>query len=114
MSSESASTEQPSIPVLETKNAYVKAMNAEGLTIIEGTAAWCPQCKAIAPEVAKMAAEFPKAKFYTFDVEENPDVAQELGVSVMPTFTIFKDGDLMESVSGAKAKALREAVEKNL
>jgi thioredoxin 1 len=32
----------------------------------------------------------------------------------MPTFTIFKDGDIMEGISGARAKALREAIEKNL
>jgi len=88
-------------------------MNADGLTIIEGVASWCPQCKAIAPEVEKMAHEFPNAHFYTFDVDEQPDIAHELGISVMPTFTIFKDGDIQEGVSGAKVKALREAVEKN-
>jgi thioredoxin 1 len=111
MSSETNST---TIPVLSTKADYVKAMNADGLTIIEGIASWCAQCKAVAPEVTKLAAEFPKAHFYTFDVDENPDVAQELGISTMPTFTIFKDGDLQESVGGAKVNALRKAVENNL
>jgi thioredoxin 1 len=107
-------TEPPAIQVLSSKVDYLKAANADGLTIIEGIASWCPQCKAIAPEVTKLAAEFPKAHFYTFDVDENPDVAQELGVSTMPTFTIFKDGDLQESVGGAKIQALKAAVEKNL
>jgi thioredoxin 1 len=110
----SAETENPIIPVLSSKVDYLKATNADGLTIIEGTAAWCPQCRAIAPEVTKLASEFPKAHFYTFDVDDNPDVAQELGVTTMPTFTIFKDGDLQESVGGAKIQALKAAVEKNL
>lgn len=62
-----------------------------------------------------MASEYEgKATFYTFDVDTNPDVAQELGISTMPTFVIFKDGDLMGNVSGAKAKELREAVEQNV
>lgn len=32
----------------------------------------------------------------------------------MPTFTIFKDGDVQEGVSGAKAKDLRDKIKKNL
>lgn len=52
--------------------------------------------------------------FNQFDVDENEDIAQELGVRVVPTFTIFKDGDVQEGVSGARPKALREAIEKNL
>lgn len=85
------------------------------LTFLLGVAAWCSQCKAIAPEVEKMASEFDgKIKFYTFDVDTNPDVAQELGVNSMPTFTIFKDGEVQESVSGARPKQLRTAIENNL
>ena len=48
----------------------------------------------IAPEVAKMVEEYPNVKFYLYDVEECEDVAHELGVRSMPTFSIFKDGDI--------------------
>lgn len=64
------------------------------ITILEGTATWCAQCKAIAPEVAKMVSEYPNVRFYVYDVEECEDVAHELGVRSMPTFSIFKDGDI--------------------
>jgi thioredoxin 1 len=79
-------------------------------------AEWCAQCKAIVPEVDKLAEEFSEkgVNFWTFDVDQNEDIAQELGVRVMPTFTIFKDGDIQEGVSGARHKALRDAIEKNL
>ena len=43
-----------------------------------------------------------------------PDIAQELGISMMPTFKIFKDGDLMDSVTGARGKELRGKIEENL
>ena len=99
---------------LTSKIEYLRASNADGICIIEGTAAWCSQCKAIAPEVKKMVSEFPDARFYVFDVDECPDIAQELGISVMPTFTIFKDGDVQESVSGAKPKDLREKIKGNM
>lgn len=140
------STESESkLKTLTSKVEYLRASNTDGVCVIEGTASWCPQCKAIAPEVEKMTSEFPDARFYKFDVDEVlpfplpsstvnaldrlpdetraqyranalqcPDIAQELGVSVMPTFTIFKDGDVQEGVSGAKAKDLRDKIKKNL
>ncbi|KAJ4303308.1 hypothetical protein N0V90_002201 [Kalmusia sp. IMI 367209] len=103
-----------SIPKLDSKAAYLKAVMYEGVTILEGTATWCAQCKAIAPEVQKMVGEYSDAHFYTYDVEETPDIAQELGVSQMPTFSVFKDGDIQEGVTGAKPKELRKAIEANL
>lgn len=119
MSSEegsSARSKSGKVKFLDSKQAYVRAMNADGVTVIEGTATWCAQCKAISPEVDKLAEEFADkgVSFYQFDVDENEDIAQELGVRVMPTFSIFKDGDIQDGVSGARPKALREAIEKNL
>jgi thioredoxin 1 len=55
---------------------------------------------------------FPEAKFYKYDTDHAGDIAQELGVSQMPVFTIFQDGDLEDTVTGAKGKALEEAVRK--
>lgn len=46
-----------------------------------------------------MVDEYPNVKFYLYDVEECEDVAQELGVRSMPTFSIFKDGDIQVCAS---------------
>ncbi|KAF2791958.1 thioredoxin-like protein, partial [Melanomma pulvis-pyrius CBS 109.77] len=100
----------PPIPVLTSRTSYLRAVNHPGVTVLEGTATWCAQCKVMAPEVARLAAEFPAVRFYTYDVEETPDIAQELGVSRMPTFSVFKDGDIQEGVSGARPAELRRVV----
>lgn len=102
------------IPTLHSKAEYLKAVMYEGVTILEGTATWCEKCKVIAPEVQKMVAEYPNVKFYTYDVEECEDIAQELGVSQMPTFSIFKDGDIQDGVTGARPKEIRKAIESSL
>jgi thioredoxin 1 len=39
--------------------------------------------------------------FIKVDVEEVPDVSQELGVTAMPTFFFFKDGDKVDNLMGA-------------
>ena len=97
---------------LRTKAEYLKASNADGTVILQATATWCSQCKAIAPAVDKLIAKYPEGTFYKYDTDSAGDIAQELGVSQMPVFTIFHDGDLEDTVRGAKAKALEEAVGK--
>jgi hypothetical protein len=53
---------------------------------------------------------YPRAHFVKLDVDEVPDVAQELGIRAMPTFLIFKDGEKVKEVVGANAKALDAAI----
>lgn len=91
--------------------SLVRRSQLSQVTVLEGTATWCAQCKAIAPEVAKMVSEYTDVKFYLYDVEECEDVAQELGVSSMPSFSIFKDGDIQDGVTGAKPKEIRKKIE---
>ena len=81
------------------------------VTILEGTATWCAQCKAIAPEIAKLAHEYPGVKFFLYDVEECEDLAHELGVTSMPSFSVFRDGEIQEGVTGARLGAVRKAIE---
>lgn len=95
---------------LTDRNAYVKATNADGVCILEATASWCSQCKAIEPYVQKLVKQFPEARFYKFDVDTAPDIAQELGVSHMPTFNVFKDGEVQDGVTGAKPQDILKAI----
>lgn len=95
---------------LKTRNDYLKATNADGTCVLEAVTTWCSQCKAIAPFVDKMIKQFPDARFYKYDTDTAGDISQELGVTVMPTFHVFKDGDLGDSVTGAKAQELEKAI----
>lgn len=97
---------------LRTLPEYLKASNADGTVILEATATWCSQCKAIAPFVEKLITKYPEAKFYKYDTDSAGDIAQELGVSQMPVFHIFRDGDLEDTISGARGSVLEEAIGK--
>ena len=68
--------------------------------MVDRTIDWQPQ----------LIKKYPDAKFYKYDVDEAGDIAQELGVSQMPTFHIFKDGDVESSITGAKGKSLESAI----
>ena len=57
---------------------------------------------------------YPSAKFYKLDVDEVPEVAQELGIRAMPTFLLFKNGEKVGEVVGANPKALEAAIQSNV
>jgi thioredoxin 1 len=60
--------------------------------------------------VSRWANEKTDVKFYKFDVDKLPDVAQELSISAMPTFKIFKDGEIVGDVVGARPPAILAAI----
>jgi len=81
-----------------------------------------PQCDIYKNEISISAANteqnrfsetYPNAHFVKLDVDEVPDVAQDLGIRAMPTFLIFKDGEKVHEVVGANPKALSAAIEKH-
>ncbi len=62
----------------------------------------------------RMSEAYPSARFYKLDVDEVPDVAQELGIRAMPTFLLFKNGEKVAEIVGANKKALEAAIEKEV
>jgi thioredoxin 1 len=61
----------------------------------------------------KLVKKYPDARFYSYDTEQADDIAQELGVNLLPTFHVFRDGDVMQTVTGAKGAALEKAIKEN-
>lgn len=61
-----------------------------------------------------MSDTYKDARFYKIDVDDVPEVAQELGVRAMPTFFLFKNGEKVSEVVGANPKALEAAIQSNV
>ncbi len=59
----------------------------------------------------RFSEKYTGAHFIKVDVDEVPDVAQELSIRAMPTFIVFKDGEKVQEIVGANPKALLAAVE---
>ncbi|KAI5363310.1 Putative thioredoxin [Septoria linicola] len=99
---------------IQNKAEYDALLKEEQLAVIDCFATWCGPCKVIAPQVVKFSDTYPNAKFYKLDVDEVPDVAQELSVRAMPTFFLFKGGEKVGEVVGANPAALESAIKSNL
>lgn len=62
----------------------------------------------------RMSQNYPSARFYKVDVDEIPEVAQELSIRAMPTFVLFKDGQEVATVVGANPSALEAAIKQHV
>ncbi|KAK3897587.1 thioredoxin-like protein [Staphylotrichum tortipilum] len=94
---------------------YKETLASHPVVIIDAFATWCGPCKAIAPLVAKWAQdpEFKdKTYFAKFDVDEVPELAEELGIRAMPTFVFFKDGEKVDEFLGANPPGLLAVLKK--
>eukprot|EP00465_Bigelowiella_longifila_P004649 CAMPEP_0185258104 /NCGR_PEP_ID=MMETSP1359-20130426/7085_1 /TAXON_ID=552665 /ORGANISM="Bigelowiella longifila, Strain CCMP242" /LENGTH=126 /DNA_ID=CAMNT_0027843467 /DNA_START=288 /DNA_END=668 /DNA_ORIENTATION=+ len=102
------------VQYLKTKTEFDEALKNAGdkIVVVDFTATWCGPCKRIAP-VFEQLAEKNKAGcvFYKVDVDENDEVAQEQGVSSMPTFFFFKQGKKIGQSVGALEETLVKALE---
>lgn len=95
---------------LANKTEFDGALKDNSIVVLDAFATWCGPCKVIAPQVVKFSETFPSAHFVKIDVDEVPDVAQELGIRAMPTFLIFKNGEKVAEVVGANPRALEAAI----
>ncbi|MFE2378531.1 thioredoxin [Streptomyces sp. NPDC059398] len=79
---------------------------AAGLPVlVEFTADWCGPCRQLAPVLSAVAAEEAgRLKVVQLDVDSNPDVMIRYGVLSMPTLMVFRDGEPVKSMVGARPK----------
>jgi len=74
--------------------------------IVDYWAEWCGPCRQVAPVLEEIASEHgEKIDVVKLNVDENPVVTQRYGIMNIPTMSIFKDGQVVREIVGAKGKA---------
>lgn len=69
-------------------------------------AEWCGPCRMVGPIVSELSDEYAeKAVVGKVNVDENREIAAKYGIRNIPTILFFKDGELVDKIVGAAAKA---------
>mmetsp|Transcript_701 Transcript_701/g.873 ORF Transcript_701/g.873 Transcript_701/m.873 type:complete len:104 (-) Transcript_701:478-789(-) len=84
--------------------------NEDKLIVIDFTATWCPPCKMIGPIFEAMATQFPDAILVKVDVDAASDIAEKCGISAMPTFQYYKNGEKVGETCGADAEKIKALI----
>jgi thioredoxin 1 len=73
--------------------------------LVDFWAEWCGPCKMIAPTLAEIASEQKgKLAIGKLNVDDNPDTARRFDVMSIPTLLVFKNGQQVKRLVGAKGK----------
>lgn len=83
-----------------------KSETAAGVVLVDFWAEWCMPCKLLAPVLDELAADYAgKAVIAKVNVDDAPGLAQEFGVSSIPTLVLMKDGSEVNRFVGRTPKA---------
>lgn len=86
-------------------------LSGKGTVVVDFGATWCGPCQALAPHFEKMAGEFTgKATLVKIDIDQESDLAAELGIMSVPTIMFFKDGSKVHQILGNAPDQIRRKI----
>ncbi|WP_043683157.1 thioredoxin [Streptomyces xylophagus] len=87
------------------ENFAAEVIGAELPVLVEFTADWCPPCRQMGPVLRALAAEeADRLKVVQLNVDQNPETTNAYKVLSMPTFMVFRGGEPVKAMVGARPK----------
>ena len=94
------------VVILTEDNFEQQVLKADQPVLVDFWASWCGPCRMVLPLIDQLAEEYAgRVKVGKVNVDEQAKLAIEYNVMTIPTIIVFKNGEIVEQVSGAYPKA---------
>lgn len=90
-------------------NFEQEVLKADKLSVIDFWAPWCGPCLALGPTIEALATEYEgKINVGKVNVDENPNLSIEYGITSIPAVLFIKNGEVVDKQVGAAPKGAFE------
>ena len=80
---------------------FDEIISSDSPTLVDFWAEWCSPCKFMLPVFYRLAKKYQSIRFARLNVDQAQSVATRIGVSAIPTFIMFKNGQVVDKAVGA-------------
>lgn len=90
---------------VNTESFQSQVLQSASLVLVDFTAVWCGPCKMLEPILKELADLWvDKVHIVKVDVDQNPELAMQYNVMGVPTLMLFREGKVLERVTGYQPK----------
>jgi thioredoxin 1 len=98
---QSEAVAQSQISVIDLDQTNFDQTVSGGLVLVDFWAEWCGPCKSMHPIFDRMSKKYRHVKFARVNVDRCQDIAMRFAVQSIPTFIMFKNGQMVDRMVGA-------------
>ncbi|WP_410768683.1 thioredoxin [Fontibacillus sp. BL9] len=100
-----------SIKRVTSPTEFNQELLAQGVTLVDFDAPWCPPCKVLGPILEQLHEDYKgNVNLMKVNVDESPELAATYGIMSLPTVIFFKGGEPVEKLVGLRPREVYDGI----